>query len=709
MIRNPSSLKYRASSFAKMNPLGASKLLVCAKAIEDGDLNLADSLIKDVLAGNDDKLVIYFVEALVRRVYKIYPKNPRPLVPSCTFLRCNMDYLFFPFFWFAEITTRSAIADALTGKKRIHVIDFSLMPTGKRWGFLLDDYVKQSGDAISFHLTTIGPILSKNGDYLNEILEKLPAEAKKLPIEFEVKHVAANTPAEIVEAALKLERSSQDETIVVRWEFELHKLLAQPGATESVLSKLKELKPEIMIVVEQEASLNGQDFWECFSSSIRYYSIVFDSLDKDNFDHGNHCKVLWEMYFRRQISNLVAQQNTDQIVLLNTFAEWRERLFHSGFRHVRLKTQSKGTFFGHLPEYHIEEKNRHPVLYRHDDPLLFTSAWKPDPTQPNSESSGSWNQESSLRAEATIPGGSSGPPILAGTVSSSSFLDDQPDDPHVIIEGNVWSPECFSINQIAASAEIFDMMEYICHVHYLPLALTWMSDSRVLHLEKSACYLNDFAIVEFMEACGEHHLEEGKGVAGKALQLNSMYFVSDISDPKENNDVKGFPSIYDSWEYGLHGVVAIKLASVRISSINYVLELFLPLGMKEISAQRLLVNEIVSILEKNSRNSWRVCNEELSRANIGSEVEIMAEEVGTTTITQASQRPELSEIGSLSSMSWFNVNPPGDEVRVPDTHDQEVEQQNSTFRPAADLFPEYKVDGVATSSERRRTSDVWQF
>ncbi|KAJ6371782.1 hypothetical protein OIU77_002157 [Salix suchowensis] len=719
MIRNPSSLKYRASSFAKMNPLGASKLLVCAKAIEDGDLNLADSLIKDVLAGNDDKLVIYFVEALVRRVYKIYPKNPRPLVPSCTDLRCNMDYLFFPFFWFAEITTRSAIADALTGKKRIHVIDFSLMPTGKRWGFLLDDYVKQSGDAISFHLTTIGPILSKNGDYLNEILEKLPAEAKKLPIEFEVKHVAANTPAEIVEAALKLERSSQDETIVVRWEFELHKLLSQPGATESVLSKLKELKPEIMIVVEQEASLNGQDFLECFSSSIRYYSIVFDSLDKDNFDHGNHCKVLWEMYFRRQISNLVAQQNTDQIVLLNTFAEWRERLFHSGFRHVRLQTQFKGTLLGILPEYHIEEMNRHPVLYRHDDPLLFTSAWKPDPTQPNSESLGSWNQESSLRDEATIPGGSSGPPILAGTVSSS-FLDDQPDDPHVIIKVNVWSPECFSINQIAASAELFDMMEYICHVHYLPLGLTWMSDRRVLHLEKSASYLNDFTMVEFMEACGEHHLEEGKGVAGKALQLNSMYFVSDIS----KLDVKDYPFIFDSWEFGLHGVVAIKLASLHISSINYVLEFFLPLEMKEISAQCLLVNEIVSILQKNSRNSWRVCNEELSRSNIGSEVEIMAEEVGTTTITPAaipaSQPLELSEIGSLNSSQIRELcnifKPPGDEVRVPETHDQEVEQQNSTFRPAADLFPEYEVDGVdsyhfnaGTSSKRRRTSDVWQY
>ena len=132
--------------------------------------------------------------------------------------------------------------------------------------------------------------------------------------------------------------------------------------------------------------------------------------------------------------------------------------------------------------------------------------------------------------------------------------------------------QCISINQVAASAEIFDMLEYLCHVNYLPLALTWMSDGRILRLEKSACYLNDSIMVEFMEACGEHHLEEGKGVSGKALQSNSMYFVSDIS----KLDVKDYPFIFEAWDFGLRGVVAIKLESVYVSSIDYVVEFFSP-------------------------------------------------------------------------------------------------------------------------------------
>lgn len=36
--------------------------------------------------------------------------------------------------------------------------------------------------------------------------------------------------------------------------FELHKLLTQEGAIKKVLSKLKDLKPNIMVIVEQETN-----------------------------------------------------------------------------------------------------------------------------------------------------------------------------------------------------------------------------------------------------------------------------------------------------------------------------------------------------------------------------------------------------------------------------------------------------------------------
>jgi hypothetical protein len=81
---------------------------------------------------------------------------------------------------------------------------------------------------------------------------------------------------------------------------------------------------------------------------------------------------------------------------------------------------------------------------------------------------------------------------------------------------------------------IFDISEYVCHVYKLPLALTWISDGReatknsegknILRVEDSACYVNDLGATEFVEICAEFDLEEGQGVAGKAL-LSDIYFV----------------------------------------------------------------------------------------------------------------------------------------------------------------------------------------
>jgi hypothetical protein len=90
--------------------------------------------------------------------------------------------------------------------------------------------------------------------------------------------------------------------------------------------------------------------------------------------------------------------------------------------------------------------------------------------------------------------------------------------------------QCPSINEIAASAEIFDILEYVCHVYKLPLALTWISDGReptrnsegknVLRVEDTSCYVNDLGATEF-------DLDEGQGVAGKAL-LSDIYFVPEV-------------------------------------------------------------------------------------------------------------------------------------------------------------------------------------
>ncbi|KAJ6733944.1 DELLA PROTEIN RGA2-LIKE [Salix koriyanagi] len=94
-----------------MTTLLLNKLLDSAKTIEDGDLNLADSIFKEIKYLNDAdtstetrKLVRFYAEALVRRLYKLYPRNRTPLVPSTDtfYIRC---WRFHPFVWFVERTS----------------------------------------------------------------------------------------------------------------------------------------------------------------------------------------------------------------------------------------------------------------------------------------------------------------------------------------------------------------------------------------------------------------------------------------------------------------------------------------------------------------------------------------------------------------------------------------------------------------------------
>ncbi|KAB5548582.1 hypothetical protein DKX38_011988 [Salix brachista] len=328
------------------------------------------------------------------------------------------------------------------------------------------------------------------------------------------------------------------------------------------------------------------------------------------------------------------------LFFFKTQAWWREQLHHLGFHPVRQWfNHSRGSLFSDMAQYFIEGKNGCPVLRRYNVPLVFASAWKPELVQSDG---GSDNKENVGNPES---------------ISSCLELNDrsiiqneceEEGDPTIMREGNVWSPECPSINEIAASSEIFDILESVCHVYKLPLALTWISDGRetaknsegknLLRVEETACYVNDLGASEFVAICAGFDLEERQGVAGKAL-LSNIYFVPDVSELGPAD----YPFVYEAWKFGLHGAVAIKLRSTYRSSVDYILEFFLPSKMREISEKQLLVNKILSTLQKNCRNSWIVCGIDLNVADAVSEV-TAAEMSGITLMPKSDNSPSASNV-----------------------------------------------------------------
>ncbi|XP_073261470.1 uncharacterized protein [Populus alba] len=594
-------------------------LLECAKAIERRQLDLADSLLAAIqsVAPKEEsiwtrKVVKYFAEALVRRAYEIRP--PWPL-PSLHLLSYPTEYMYEPFLLLGEITSKYAISGALnSGYKRLHIIDFSIV-----FGFfdcynLIGD-LKEQYRGLQVLITSIAPKLSKHSDHLRRNHDG----ARRFgDTDVELRQLIWNSPDDIVKCISKLRRKREDEIVVVNWNFTLHRLLAQDGATEQVLSKVKDLGADIMVIAEQEANLNSPDLSERLEQSFQYYSHVFESLEK-LYDRDE----LWELYFRRQIGNVVACEGVDRVERIESFAQWQNRLSQAGFCPVPQKADEFKEYFQHyleqrvgnpdyLEDFGIEEKEGHNILLsRHGCAVAVASVWK----------------------VTNSPQLSGGPYTMQDTVddsegmwSSSESEDDEENDSLVCImaDRNLWSTQGSSMNRIAASAKLFDILEYTCHLHRLPLAVTWISygkdgntnskGKRILCIDDSACYVNHWGMYGFMDEYARYRLEEGKGIAGKALQSN-IHIQHDISllDPSE------FPDM-DSAAFAIslistcHAAFAVRLTSTHPCKDDYVLEFHLPEGMKETSELEILINKVLRTLRRKCLKMWEVSVREVNEA-----------------------------------------------------------------------------------------------
>ncbi|KAK4261743.1 hypothetical protein QN277_004700 [Acacia crassicarpa] len=356
-------------------------LMACADAVHQNNFALAEALVKQIgffavsQAGAMRKVATYFAEALARRIYRLYPENP--LDHSFSDMLQIHFYETCPYLKFAHFTANQAILEAFEGKRRVHVIDFS-MNQGMQWPALMQALALRPGGPPAFRLTGIGPPAPDNSDHLQGVGWKLAQLAETIHVEFEYRGFVANSLADLDASMLDL-RPSEVESVAVNSVFELHKLLARPGAIEKVLSVVKQMKPEIVTVVEQEANHNGPGFLDRFTESLHYYSTLFDSLE-GSLDTQD--KIMSEVYLGKQICNVVACEGVDRIERHETLSQWRNRLGSAGFAPAHLGSNAFKqasmllALFAGGDGYRVEENNGCLMLGWHTRPLIATSAWR---------------------------------------------------------------------------------------------------------------------------------------------------------------------------------------------------------------------------------------------------------------------------------------------------------------------------------------------
>jgi len=176
----------------------------------------------------------------------------------------------------------------------------------------------------------------------------------------------------------------------------------------------------------------------------------------------------------------------------------------------------------------------------------------------------------------------------------------------------------------AALPEILEVLKSACGSHGLPLAQTWVpciqqgkqgcrhSDENLPSCVSTvdvACFIADSSMREFHEACSEHHLFKGQGVAGQAFLTNQPCFSPDITTYSKTE----YPLSHHARMFGLCASVAIRLRSIYTSNADFVLEFFLPTGCREPEEQKKMLSSLSFIIQRVCRSLRIVTDKELEQ------------------------------------------------------------------------------------------------
>ncbi|KAI4375480.1 hypothetical protein MLD38_013346 [Melastoma candidum] len=325
------------------------------------------------------KVATYFAKALAMRIYGNHPQDYSLDSSSYNDILQMHFYETCPYLKFAHFSANQAILEAFATAPRVHVIDFGLKQ-GMQWPALMQALALRPGGPPAFRLTGIGPPQPDNTDALQQVGWKLAQLADTIGLEFEFRGFVTNSLADLEPSMLDI-RPSEVEAVAVNSVFELHKLLARPGAIEKVLGSIHAMQPKIVTIVEQEANHNNPVFLERFNEALHYYSSLFDSLEGCGVGSSEDA-VMSEVYLGRQICNIVGCEGPERVERHESLAQWRGQMRRAGFDPVHLGSNAfkQASMLLALSAggegYKVEENSGSLMLGWHTRPLIATSAWE---------------------------------------------------------------------------------------------------------------------------------------------------------------------------------------------------------------------------------------------------------------------------------------------------------------------------------------------
>ncbi|XP_076949561.1 GRAS family protein RAM1-like [Bidens hawaiensis] len=360
-------------------------LLACAEAVAKEDFMSARKYLHHLnrvvspLGDSMQRVASCFTEALTARLAATLATKPPSSTPKFTPFPPNameilkiyqIVYQACPYIKFAHFTANQAIFEAFEAEERVHVIDLDILQ-GYQWPAFMQALAARPGGPPFLRITGIGSSpesVRETGRCLTELAHSL-----HVPFEF---HTVAE---QLEDLEPHMFNRRVGEALAVN---SVNRLQRVPGhCLGNLLAMIRDQAPNIVTIVEQEASHNGPYFLGRFLEALHYYSAIFDSLDA-TFPADSPQRAKVEQYiFAPEIRNIVASEGAERVMRHERLEKWRKIMEGKGFEGVALSenavTQSKILLSLYSCDgYRLTEDKGCLLLGWQDRSILAASAWR---------------------------------------------------------------------------------------------------------------------------------------------------------------------------------------------------------------------------------------------------------------------------------------------------------------------------------------------
>ncbi|CAK9143474.1 unnamed protein product [Ilex paraguariensis] len=367
-------------------------LISCAEAVACRDKSHASALLSElrdntlVFGSSFQRVASCFVQGLADRLALVQPLGTVGFIaPSMNIMdtasekkeeALRLVYDICPHIQFGHFVANSAILEAFEGENFVHVVDLGMtlgLSHGHQWRRLLQNLANRAGQPPCLRITGVGLGVER----FQIIGDGLEAYADSLGINLEFSAVESNLenlrPEDI--------EVHDGEVLVVNSILQLHCVVKESrGALNSVLRIIHELSPKVLVLVEQDSSLNGPFFLGRFMEALHYYSAIFDSLDAMLPKYDTRRAKMEQFYFAEEIKNIVSCEGPARVERHERVDQWRRRMSRAGFQAAPIKILSQAkqwlTKINACEGYTIVEEKGCLVLGWKSKPIVAVSCWK---------------------------------------------------------------------------------------------------------------------------------------------------------------------------------------------------------------------------------------------------------------------------------------------------------------------------------------------